>query len=540
MSSCQSVARKNPYLAIAATSSSTTTTISTSSQSSLPPPSLGCTDLANAVIPKLRPFQLAAVEGALARHDSRLLLGDEMGLGKTVTSLAIMAHYTHLWKPLLIICPPSLRYQWPAEIEKFLPSIPSSSVRVIQSFADVSWTSDPTIKVLVLTYSLLRSKPSALGTALAARSFPCVICDESHHLKTHDSQKTQHTMLLLKRAKHMVLLSGTPATSRPVELYGQLTALAVSPATFGTYSQFTNKFCDAKRGRFGWDVSGCTNSRELNELLNTVMIRRLKKVRQPPAALRVRLLPPPLTFASLVQDVLHDLPAKTRKIVEIPIDKKSDAGKAAVDAIASWQLLSKSDEASFEARNSMMRAYQLGGIAKVNHCCDYIEEWLDSAGEEKVLLFAHHKEVMSILEERFRTYLARNSPSGVRKNKKRYIYIDGGVNPKERQAQVKAFQEDPHVRVAILSITAAGVGLTLTAASNAIFVELVWSPGADFQAEDRIHRIGQHYPVNINFLICDDKYASLDRTMYGMLRKKVSNVRARQSEMSARRKERRN
>ena len=469
----------NPYNKTTDDSSTSSSSIPALPPPPSPPPVLGSTPLSSSILPKLRPFQLSAVKTAISPSlNARFLLGDEMGLGKTVTSLAIMAHYSSLWTPLLIICPPSLRYMWPSEIETFLPSLPPDSVRVVQSFSDTGWavrTKDggysvnPAVKVLVITYSLLRvdTSSSALANILARLTFPCVICDESHHLKTPTSQKTQATQSLVKRATHVIMLSGTPALSRPVELYGQLSSL--SPEVFGSYDAFTKKFCDARRGRFGWDVGGSSNERELNELLRTVMIRRLKK------------------------DVLQDLPAKTRRIVEIPAAKGTAVGKAAAEAIKAWQSLG-SDPSSlfqsdgspgggeapsstsavdhFEARRQMMQAYQLGGVAKVGACCDYIDEWLASAGTEKVLLFAHHKEVMDALEERVVKYLAANAPRGAKKNKKKHIRIDGGVSPKERQAGVKAFQEDPDVRVAVLSITAAGVGLTLTAASNAIFVEV--------------------------------------------------------------------
>ena len=68
--------------------------------------------------------------------------------------------------------------------------------------------------------------------------------------------------------------------------------------------------------------------------------------------------------------------------------------------------------------------------------------------------------------------------------------IDGSVPPAERALRVKKFQSNKTVRLALLSMTAAGVGLTLTAASNIIFAELHWTPGVLAQAEDRCHRIG--------------------------------------------------
>jgi SWI/SNF-related matrix-associated actin-dependent regulator 1 of chromatin subfamily A len=71
------------------------------------------------------------------------------------------------------------------------------------------------------------------------------------------------------------------------------------------------------------------------------------------------------------------------------------------------------------------------------------------------------------------------------------IRIDGSTKGPERERACKSFQEDPDVSIAILSITAAGTGITLTAANIVIFGELHWTPGTLFQAEDRAHRVGQ-------------------------------------------------
>ena len=84
---------------------------------------------------------------------------------------------------------------------------------------------------------------------------------------------------------------------------------------------------------------------------------------------------------------------------------------------------------------------------------------------------------------------------------KGYIRIDGSTDPRLRDDMRKRFQEDESCRVAVLSIRAAGTGLTLTAASTVLFAELTWVPGEIQQAEDRVHRIGQQDSVNIQFLM---------------------------------------
>jgi SWI/SNF-related matrix-associated actin-dependent regulator 1 of chromatin subfamily A len=107
----------------------------------------------------------------------------------------------------------------------------------------------------------------------------------------------------------------------------------------------------------------------------------------------------------------------------------------------------------------------------------------------KLIVFAHHMIMLDGLEDAI-------SQKGYK-----YMRIDGTVGSEERHNRVNNFQEDSKIVVALLSITAAGVGLTLTASSTIVFAELHWTPGIMIQAEDRAHRIGQKSSVNCHYLI---------------------------------------
>lgn len=135
---------------------------------------------------------------------------------------------------------------------------------------------------------------------------------------------------------------------------------------------------------------------------------------------------------------------------------------------------------------SFMVAYRLTGEAKVKGVCEFIETLFENGA--KFLVFAHHKAVMDELQK----FLQQKKIGHVR--------IDGKVTTENRHERVKAFQEDPKVRCAILSIMAASQGLTLTAASTIVFAELTWTPSILNQAEDRAHRIGQKNSVNIYYM----------------------------------------
>lgn len=411
--------------------------------------------------------------------NGRLLLADEMGLGKSITSLAIMCHYIQEW-PLLILCPASLKHIWPNEIEKFIPGLSVNSVYVVQGFDDVDFyqheQTRKSIKIVVASYSILQTR-SASARCLQTFGFRCVIADESHNLKQKNSQRTQLALPLLQGAKRLALLTGTPALARPVELWTQLYVIA--PDLFGAYTPYTKEYCNAHRGRFGWDVSGLSNAEQLHRKLKKVMIRRLKA------------------------DVLDELPAKQRSLVPIVITNKSkrkECEKLIQELKATRQSVADlvGDEASgahFEARKLLMEAYQSSGIAKASAVSEYLVEWLRGSGTQKVLVFGHHKSVLDSIEAAVAKELKGAG----------HIRIDGSVSSHDRAVRVNKFQTCSTIRVAILSMTAAGVGLTLTAASCVMFAELHWTPGVLAQAEDRCHRIGQRNAVNVLYLVCEGK-----------------------------------
>jgi len=125
---------------------------------------------------------------------------------------------------------------------------------------------------------------------------------------------------------------------------------------------------------------------------------------------------------------------------------------------------------------------------------EYVEVLLSALpAEEKLLLFAHHHSVIDKLEARVAA-MSSAGPSF-------YVRVDGQTPFLRREAAVARFQDDPDVRIALLSITACGVGLSFTAASTVVFGELISSSGRMEQAEDRVHRVGQRRSVDIHYLV---------------------------------------
>ncbi len=425
----------------------------------------------------LMEFQWDGVHFAL-RHGGRCLIGDDMGLGKTLQAIAVARIYMSEW-PLLVICPSSLRYNWRDELLRWLEDdITAKDVLVIMKGSDGEC---PFRRINIVSYDLIRKiRPAKLTKC------KFIIADESHYLKSGAALRSKAVLPLLQKCKRALLLSGTPALSRPVELYTQVHALV--PMLFPNYKEYVERYCNAHQGRFGLDVNGSSNLKELHILLRASVLIRRKK-----------------------DDVLTQLPAKRRQVLYVETKSSymakikrcfQDLNRAKLQT----QQASGDDAAMFKNKERALNTelYQLSGMAKLESVQEHLKETADTG--VKFIVFAHHQEVIDGITE----YVTK-------KLKLSYIRIDGGTPQADRQGLCRSFQEDSNVRVALLSITAAGVGLTLTAATVVLFAELYWNPGSLIQAEDRAHRIGQHDCVFVKYLLAKQTF---DDSMWKTIQRK--------------------
>ena len=208
--------------------------------------SLTTQDYVNQIPVRLRKalykFQKEGVLYAL-KLKGRILIGDEMGLGKTVQAISVACAFRN-W-PCLVIAPAVVKLNWVDELEKWTGCEPSV-IKVIEGRQDVDGWKDA--KFVICTYGLF-TRDAPVVEHIESHGFETVIVDESHSLKNDKAVRTRAIVPIIEKATHAILLSGTPALARPVELYPQVSSL--SKSYFGTYSEYTRKFCNARRGRFG-------------------------------------------------------------------------------------------------------------------------------------------------------------------------------------------------------------------------------------------------------------------------------------------------
>lgn len=443
------------------------------------------------------PFQKGGIAYSVQEGRDAVLIGDEPGLGKTIQAIGIANYFD--FRRIVVVCPASLKINWYREMMKWL--LPTKRIVIVNNQTPMHTIS--LNDVVIINYDILDNWTERLLTL----EWDYVIADEAHYIKNGKTKRAIATVTISDAAEYRAFLTGTPIVNKPKELWNLLNAL--DPETWDDWWWFARRYCDAHRdSRGNWNAEGASNLDELQQKLrSTIMVRRLKA------------------------DVLKDLPPKRRQLIEIvpnsakhlkaiEAERKSQAkfeealreverasltaAKSAIDkAIAQAHevkdalseeaenkfrnAVKRLNQARFAAFDELARVRHMTAMAKVDDVIEFAKEALEST--DKVVIFAHHHDVMDALMDAFG---------------RAAVCVRGGMSYAERQRSVDRFQNDATVKVFVGGMYAAGVGLTLTAASTVIFAELDWVPGMIVQAEDRCHRIGQKDCVVIYHIVLQD------------------------------------
>lgn len=422
---------------------------------------------------ELMRHQARFIESARAGHRS-YLLADEPGLGKTAQAL-LAANVTSSY-PLLVVVPNVVKVNWAREVEKWTPQRVSTVVHGdgadIDAFADV----------VIVNYEVLDRHVAWLSR----RGFKGMVVDEAHFIKNKDSQRSKNVQALSKSIRAvtpkalMIALTGTPLINQIED--------------FRMIWQF-----------LGW----IDDKKPLTELM-----RRLEETELDPGdngffrAARDSVVDMGIVRRKKV-DVAADIPA--RRVADIPVELDGEAGRSIHEAeaalvtrlveryrrvIATRPDSDPADIIRLVAAAELEETRQAGGDgsgdnvftmvrkigqAKATPAADYTVNLARNVG--KVVFFAKHIDVMDTAEKHF-------AAAGLTT-----VSLRGDQTSKARQLAIDSFTNDPDVAVAVCSLTAAGVGVNLQAASNVVLAELSWTNAEQTQAIDRVHRIGQELPV---------------------------------------------
>lgn len=405
------------------------------------------------------------VEGVrqLARMNS-FLLADEMGLGKSLQALSVVAIDFQMGyaSRMLVVAPASLKGNWHEEIIEHthfksvvLDGTPKKRSAIIEDFKD----SDN--HILIVNYEQVIPHLKELNEI----GFDVVVYDEAHYIKNYKAKRTKASQGL--RAKRYFLLTGSPMLGHVNDLWSLL--YRIDPS-MENYWRFVNRYC-VFGGFKDKQIVGVKNRDELYERLQSYMVRRLKS------------------------DVL-DLPDK--HYVTIKLDLSPLQRKLYDEVMEEMRVGSPDPTAAtpMEIENALTKFLRLKQIcgtpstlefdedgiaypdesAKLDRAVEMIQEIVQE-GERHVVVFTQFRGVLAAMQAR------------LDKDKIPSYTLHGDVPSSERVPVVTAWKNDnPAAMLAMLQV--AGVGLNMTAARDAIFLDKLFVPKLNEQAEDRIHRIG--------------------------------------------------
>ena len=446
------------------------------------------TDLLNEVVTvsneatdKLFPYQLEGVKFMI--QYKRCLLADDMGLGKTVQS--IMAA-TQIGKKILVVCPASLKRNWQREFHFWTPEWKVQIIDGTPKQREDQMKSDA--QVFICSWEMLRLGAKIENKHLSTRGpeltklekmkFDVCIMDEAHKIKNRKAIVTKCAADLAKFIPYVFPLTGTPMMNNPDDLYSILNVLA--PTEFKSYWKFVEKYCTVVKDDYGYVVGGLKPGmdRPLKTLLEQLVLRRTKG------------------------EVLKELPVKMTQKFICPLEGKQAKiyKEMAEDMYTKWegQVVSATVVIAQITRlkqividpTLMMEEHDNNPLqgAKIDALLDIVE----GLGDQKVVIFSQFAKAC----KRLKITLEGQGYTGV--------ILTGDMNSKQRDDSVQSFQQDPKCKFIIVSTLAGGTGLTLTAASTAIFMDKYWTPAINIQAQDRLHRIGQRSSVNIIELLAEN------------------------------------
>lgn len=434
-------------------------------------------DTSAAIIPipssiraSLKPYQVKGYEWLviLDQLHCGVCLADDMGLGKTLQTITYLSYKKEQNEAFraLVICPASLIYNWQAEISKFSTNLSSTifygkdrETEALNTSASITITSYSTFLQSIDTLNML--------------PFDVAVFDESHNVKNLNALTTKAAFSL--NALRKICISGTPIINDTLDLYTQLSL--ANERILGSPTFFKKHFANpiSREGNK-------QRAEELKQFIHPFILRRTK------------------------EQIAEDLPEKTTNVLYCELYPQQQ--------LIYNELLNESASIVRDsiAENGIQQSKMLilTLIQRLRQVCDapslingysdtssikadvLLEQLTNNLANNKVLVFSQFIGMLDLLEEKL-------TQEGIS-----FLRIDGSVKPTERQQLVNEFQENPSVRVFLLSLKAANTGLTLTAADYVFLMDPWWNEAVEQQAIDRTHRIGQTKPVFAYKLICKD------------------------------------
>ena len=398
----------------------------------------------------LRPYQRRGVEWMhhLCETECHGLLADEMGLGKTAQVIALLRARPLAGQRHLVVCPASVVPVWREELARFYPE---AKIDILKSGND--FTTNPAPVIWLASFTQLRKHRALLDTT----EFGYAILDEGQFIKNPDAKVTQACFAI--RTQHRLVLTGTPLENRQLDLWSIFRYLL--PGLLGSRAMFETALVQDREGTM----------RRLRQQVAPFILRRTKN------------------------EVATELPQKVEMDLLCPLTEvqRTEYARICTEGLARLgeDITAALRERSFGFLALLTRLRQV--------CCDpdllpWLNAPLTDSGKLQLLIEklsevvgSGHKVVIFSqfvkLLDRVRTALEQHYPELAR-------YEITGMTL-DRQKPVQQFQAAQGAAAMLVSLKAAGTGITLHAADYVFLLDPWWNPAVEDQAIDRVHRIGQ-------------------------------------------------
>ena len=417
---------------------------------------------------ELRPYQQEGYcwLARLSRWGAGACLADDMGLGKTVQVLALLLERA-ADGPALVVAPTSVVANWLDEARRFAPTL--NGIAYVGPGRAALIDAPGPFDMVVTTYTVLHLD----AERLAAVTWHSAVLDEAQAIKNLATKRARAARTL--KARFRLVTTGTPIQNHVSDLYSLFSF--INPGLLGSGQQFRRNFASGLEG--DPDRAAQTRAR-LRRLLAPFILRRLKS------------------------EVLDDLPPRTEITLHVEMSPAETAFYEALRrrAVEDLEALAAAGRPDGDGRleilahltrlrraccnPALVHSGEAPASSKLAVFGDTLAELL--ANRHKVLVFSQYVDNLKLIE----SYLRNVGVS--------YQYLDGATSMAARRKRIAAFQAG-NGDVFLISLTAGGVGLNLTAADYVIHMDPWWNPAVEDQASDRAHRIGQTRPVTIYRLV---------------------------------------
>jgi len=414
--------------------------------------------LPKSVKAKLRPYQETSYHwmNQLADLEWGGILADDMGLGKTLQAITFMTKRLDDKKgPHLMVVPKSLLHNWENEWKHFTGKKPYIHFGADRIMDEKVLAKNP---LTIISYgTLLRD-----SEVFSKIHFDVLVLDEAQAVK-NPSTKSRKAVAALK-AKVRLAMTGTPVENSLTDLYSILSL--VVPGSLGSLKQFQSRFQSDKPGSLEL----------LREMISPFILRRLKS------------------------QVATELPEKmvTHRIIDMDDEQAALYEQTRQHYLELFQdteegVWNKNGMLVLKGMNELrqicdapaMLSGQSGQGAKIRELLYELEELVPN---HKVLIFSQYVKMLKLVEHQ------------IKQKGWGYVMLDGSTQ--KRGELVDTFQDDPNIRVFLISLKAGGSGLNLTQAEYVYILDPWWNPAAEEQAIDRAHRIGQQNKVMAIKFVC--------------------------------------